>query len=434
MTTLHKIQRNKELRKNIIMSLLLVLLLRIFYSIPTPGTNITFFKNMAQMNELMGFVNLLSGSGLSSMAVMSLNITPYISASIIIQLLATIIPKLKDMQEGMSNDRKKLERITIILGVVLAFTEGIAIAMSYGSRGMLVNYTWYWVLIVAGIWAIGAGVSSIVGKIIQDKYKFNGVSLILLFNIISAYPTDGQNLYYAVMAGKAWYWQVLIGIAALVLVVALFVFTYYIQETEKRLKINYTGKAVNGANKTIATFPIKLCPGGVVPIIFASSLMTFPVMIVGLFGVTNTAWGKFLSSGYWFNINDPLPTLGVIVYIAMIFGFSYFYTDMTLNIKQISDNIKKAGGNISGIRPGRETEEYFQKQIKGVIAIGAAALTVIAILPMILSGAFGIPRLSFLGTSIIITVGVLCEIKNMIDSYTKVDNYTNTKKKRGGLF
>lgn len=433
MSMIKKIRKNKELSHGILMSVLLVMILRIFYSVPTPGVNTEYLKFYASFNQMLGFANILSGSGLSRLSLMTLNITPYITASIIMQLLGVVSKKIKDMSEGMKDERKRLENITVVLTGFLAMVESVGIALGFGSQNMLIDNKWYWVLIVALIWTAGAIGATLVGKFIQEKYKFNGISLILLLNILSAYPSDFQTLYLTVMNGKAWWLQVIIGIAVVALILALFVFAYYLQEAEKELIVNYSGKSI-GQMKNKAVFPLKLCQGGVIPIIFASSAMSFPLMIAAIFSTKEALWMKILNNSYWFRINDPLPTVGVLIYIVMIFGFAYFYNDISMNPYEISENIKKSGGTIPGIRAGKSTEEYISKHMKSLIALGAAGLTIIALVPLILGGLFGLGRISFLGTSIIIIVGVIYELQKTVDAATKADVYIERNKVKGGLF
>lgn len=416
--------------RNLLMTVLILFVLRIFNSIPTPGINIEYFDSVIENNQALYFVNMLTGSGLSNMTVMALSIAPYISASIIIQLLTNISTKLKDLQQGMNDDRKKYDNITIGLGIVLAFVQALAMSIGYGKQGMLLSYTWYWVLIVSLVWTAGAGAASILGKKIQDKYGFNGISLILLMNIVSSYPSDGLSLYNAFAAPFKWYIQIPICILIILIIAGLFLYTYYIQEAEKIVVINYSNKSGHAGKRT-NELPIKLCPGGVVPMIFAASIMSFPVMIAGAFTSTEGFWVKLLISSYWFNPSDMLPTLGVIIYIALIFGFSYFYIETSLSPFEMAERFKKSGGSINGIRPGKPTAEYLNRQIKSLVGLGALALTIVALIPIIISGLFGLPNLSFLGTSVIITVGVISELIKQLSTSAQIGRYTSRK---GGLF
>ena len=239
-----------------------------------------------------------------------------------------------------------------------------------------------------------------------------------------------------VITGKKTYIAGLHLFFLLILITALFIFTVWLQDTEKKIPVTYSGKLQGKSTfKGVSTntIPIKLCPGGVVPIIFASSLISFPILIAQIAGAKQNAVLKLLNSGYWFNTSKPWYTFGALIYLVLIFAFSYFYTEITMNPEEIANNIKKSGGNIAGIRAGSSTAEYLRKQMKYLIAIGSFCLCIIAIIPFIVSGLTGLSRLSFFGTSIIITVSVILETKKLILSKTQ-ENYYMNRVKKGGLF
>ena len=432
MGTIKALYRDKHFFNGLIITILILFGLRIFYSIPTPGVNVEYFKSIITANAALGFMDILSGNGLSNISVMMLNITPYISASIIIQLLGNVFKRIHDMQHGMRDEQKKLENATIILGIVLAALEGTAIAIGYGQKGLFIDFKWYWIVIAVLTWCAGTAIASLLGKWIQDKYKLNGISLILVCNILAGYLADGTTLYKRFMEGKEIWKQIIYAIVILACILILFAFTYYVNSCEKPIKVQYASKSNFNGNTQMSEFPIKLCPGSVVPIIFASSLMSTPVLIASAFSKENALWARILSSSAWFNPEDWLPTVGVIIYILLIFGFSFFYADITLDAKEIAENFKKSGGVIPGIRPGKPTEQYLKKHIKSTVAIGAIALILIALVPIVISGLFGLSRIAFLGTSVIIVVGVVVEIKNLIQAHAQQGNYILTTGK--GLF
>lgn len=257
-----------------------------------------------------------------------------------------------------------------------------------------------------------------------------------LDRILSSYPSDSANIYEVLMKGKKTYIAGLHLFFLLILITALFIFTVWLQDTEKKIPVTYSGKLQGKSTfKGVSTntIPIKLCPGGVVPIIFASSLISFPILIAQIAGAKQNAVLKLLNSGYWFNTSKPWYTFGALIYLVLIFAFSYFYTEITMNPEEIANNIKKSGGNIAGIRAGSSTAEYLRKQMKYLIAIGSFCLCIIAIIPFIVSGLTGLSRLSFFGTSIIITVSVILETKKLILSKTQ-ENYYMNRVKKGGLF
>lgn len=361
----------------------------------------------------------------------------YITASIILQLLGVIFPQVKELQQCKTKaDKRKYEWILVFSGAGLACLESLTMAIGFGRKGLLTKYKWYYVLLITVIWTIMATLTSIIGKIISVKLVGNGISLILVSNILSSYPSDSANIYEVLMKGKKTYIAGLHLFFLLILITALFIFTVWLQDTEKKIPVTYSGKLQGKSTfKGVSTntIPIKLCPGGVVPIIFASSLISFPILIAQIAGAKQNAVLKLLNSGYWFNTSKPWYTFGALIYLVLIFAFSYFYTEITMNPEEIANNIKKSGGNIAGIRAGSSTAEYLRKQMKYLIAIGSFCLCIIAIIPFIVSGLTGLSRLSFFGTSIIITVSVILETKKLILSKTQ-ENYYMNRVKKGGLF
>lgn len=424
---------NKDSKRRILITIGLLLFCRVLAAIPTPGVNLTYFKALLNMNASFGFINALSGNGLESLSLMTLSITPYITSSIVIQLLGVVFKRIQELQQGMKDDREKLERITIIYGGVLAFLQALAMAIGFGAKGLLKNYTWYWVLSISIIWTVFSVIATLIGKHITKKGIGNGISLILLTNILVSYPSDIATLCNRFIIGKKLGTQVISTILLLILVVFMFAFTYFLQDSQKDIQVNYSGKVQYGKTKRTNSIPLKLCPGGVVPIIFASTVLTTPILIISLFGNIDHPLLNVLNSSYWFRVEKPVYSIGVLFYIALIFGFSYFYTNITVNPDDIANKIKTSGGNISGIRAGKPTADYLRKQMKYMTAIGAGALTIIAMIPIILAGIWGISSISFLGTSIIITVGVISETKKTLEMELKKDKYHYIAKK-GGIF
>lgn len=425
--------KDKELCRGIIVTILALLFIRLFYVVPTPGVNTTYFREVLANNSALGFLDVFTGSGLSNLSVMMLNITPYITASIIMQLLGNLFPRLREMQHGMRDEQKKVEKATVILGIVLAFFEALMLSIGYGKQHLFISYTWYWVVLVAVIWTIGTAMASIIGKVLMDKYNINGVSLILLLNILAGYPSAAKSLYTVFVEGKEPVWMGVALALIILAIIAFFIFTYYVQETELPIQVSYATKTNQPSFLEDGKLPIKLCPGTVVPVIFASSIMTTPILIASAFTDTEALWAKILSPGCWFIQDDMLPSVGVLIYLALIVAFSFYYSNITLNPKELAENFNKGGGVIPGVRPGKDTEKYLQKQMNKVVLLGAIALCIIALIPIIISGLFSIPKLSFLGTSVIITVGVLLEVKRYIVAHSKRGNYYQ-KDFEGGLF
>ena len=435
MNLLKAIWKDKDLRKKCLITLLILTVCKLLSSIPTPGVNPDYFKLMMQNNSALGFLNSLTGNGLSRLSIATLSISPFITASIIFQLLCVIFPKLQEIQKGHEkHQERKREAILLLTGVAMSLLQSITMSIGFGRTGLLLNYKWYVILGVSLTWTLTSTFIYALGLVITKKFIGSGMSLILLMNILSSYPSDAFSVWVVLLKGKDFAVFAVTLIAIIAVIVALFIFTILLQECEKRIVVNYSGKlSQKGSSKATNIIPLKLCPGGVVPIIFASSLITFPVMIFGAFGKTDSHIIRLLNPNQWFNANYPIYTLGALLYCLLIFGFAYFYTEITFNPIEVANNIQKAGGTISGIRPGKSTAEYLRSQMKYMIAIGAIALCFIALLPMVISGTLGLNNLSFLGTSIIITVGVILETKKLLETKTHGSIYMNRINK-GGLF
>lgn len=413
-------------------TLLILLACRIMSGIPAPFVSAEYFKQIAESNQALGLLNMFSGNAFSQLSIMALGITPYITASIIIQLMTVVIPKLEELRNGMKDDRDLLENITIGLGCALAFLQGLGMSVRFGATGMITPYAWYTVLLVTVIWTLGTFVEAMLGKYIEKNLIGNGISLILLANILSSYPKDAYSVYALLVSGKEIGPAILITVAVLVFIFFMFAFVVYLEGCEKKIPIVYSGKIVGNRLMTAqnSVIPIKLCPGSVVPVIFASSIFSFPALIATIAGVKgDVKWMHFLDTTYWFRSAYPWYTLGAILYVLCILGFSYYYVSIEINPAKIAENIKKNGGVIPGVRQGKPTQAYIEKQMKYMILIGGIGLSIVALVPIILAGTLNIPHVGFLGTSIIITCGVIQETMKTLSVET-----TQTSKYKKGAF
>lgn len=243
MKTLKLIWKNKDLRNKLLIVIAILFGIRILSGIPTPGVNRNYFKLLLAQNSTLNFFNAISGNGLSNLSIMALSITPYITASIIIQLLGVIFPQVKELQQCKTKaDKRKYEWILVFSGAGLACLESLTMAIGFGRKGLLTKYKWYYVLLITVIWTIMATLTSIIGKIISVKLVGNGISLILVSNILSSYPSDSANIYEVLMKGKKTYIAGLHLFFLLILITALFIFTVWLQDTEKKIPVTYSGK------------------------------------------------------------------------------------------------------------------------------------------------------------------------------------------------
>ena len=429
--TLQNAFKIKEVREKLLYTFFMLVVTRIGSQLPIPGVNTTFFQELfaRQSNDAFGFFNTITGGSFTNMSVFALSITPYITSSIIMQLLTIAIPKLEEMQQEGEDGRKKIAEYTRYLTVALALMQSIAMAIGFGGKGLLVNFTAMNVIVAIVTMTAGSAMLMWIGERITENGVGNGISIVLLFNIISTMPSDMITLYECFLQGKIVAVAVVTAVIIAAVIVAMVVFVIILQDAERRIPVQYSkkmqGRKMVGGQST--SIPLKVNTAGVIPVIFASSLMSFPVVIAGFFQVNyDTIGGKILlalNSSSWFNPERPAYSVGLIVYIALIIVFAYFYTSITFNPLEVANNMKKSGGFIPGIRPGKPTSDYLDGILEYIILIGACGLIIVCLVPIIVSGLFSVSRLSFGGTSLIIIVGVVLETIKAVESQMLVRNY-----------
>ncbi len=428
--TLRDAFKIKELRKRIGFTLFMLIIVRLGSLLPAPGVNGSAFSSLfANSDSALNFFDSITGGSFSQMSVFALNITPYITSSIIMQLLTIAFPKLEEMQRDGETGRKKMTQITRVVTVVLALGESIAMAIGFGRSGYLNEYNALNVILVVASLTAGSAVLMWIGERITEKGVGNGISIVLIINIISRMPSDITTLYEQFMKNTTLPKAILAGVIIAAIIIALVVFVVILQSAERRIPVQYSNKIQGrrqvGGNSSM--IPMRVNTAGVIPVIFAQSLLQTPVMLVQLFnsnGVTGF-WGhilKGMSQSNWFNPSQWIYTIGAAVYVLLIIGFAYFYTEITFNPLEIAENLKRQGGFIPGIRPGKPTSDYLTEILKHIIFIGAVGLSILALLPIIFNGLFS-ASVSFGGTSIIIVVGVVIETLKQIESMMMVRNY-----------
>ena len=421
----------KDIRKKIGYTFLMLIVIRIGSQLPTPGVNGEYIKNFFAQNtgEAFNLFNAFTGGSFEQMSVFALSITPYITSSIIVQLLTIAIPQLEEMQRDGETGRKKIVAITRYLTVGLALIESGAMAVGFGRQGLLVKYNFVNAAIVVLTLTAGSAFLMWIGERITEKGVGNGISIVLVINIISRIPSDMTTLFDQFVKGKAIASACLAVCVIIAIILALVVFTVILQDGERRIAVQYSQKIVGrrsyGGQST--NIPLKVNTAGVIPIIFASSLMQFPIVIATFAGKGNgTGIGseilRGLNQGNWCNPQMPKYSWGLAVYIILTVFFAYFYTSITFNPLEIANNMKKNGGFIPGIRPGKPTSDYLTKILNYIIFIGAVGLIIVAVIPFFFNGVFG-ASVSFGGTSIIIVVGVVLETIKQIESQMAVRYY-----------
>ncbi len=429
--TFRKAFQIKDIRNKIAYTFLMLVVIRIGSQLPTPGVNSNYIKEFFAQNtgEAFNLFNAFTGGSFEQMSVFALSITPYITSSIIMQLLTIAIPKLEEMQKEGEDGRKKIAAITRYLTVGLALFESTAMAVGFGRQGLLVKFNFVNAAIVVLTLTAGSAFLMWIGERITEKGVGNGISIVLVINIVSRVPSDMTSLFDQFVKDKPIASAGLAVLVILAIIILLVVFVVILQGGERRIAVSYSqkmaGRKMYGGRTT--NIPLKVNTAGVIPIIFASSLMQFPIVIASFLGKGDgTGVGseilRGLNQGNWCNPEKIQYSWGLLVYIVLTVFFAYFYTSITFNPLEIANNMKKNGGFVPGIRPGRPTVEYLTNILNYIIFIGACGLIVIQIIPIFFNGWLG-ASVSFGGTSLIIIVSVVLETMKQIESQMLVRNY-----------
>ena len=432
--TIKNALKTPEVRKKLLYTLLLIVIFRLGCYITVPGVDTFTLSEQVNSatNSLSGLINMISGGAFSRLSIFAMSITPYITASIVIQLLGMIIPSLeKAIKEGGEAGKEKINRYTKLITILLSLIEALGIYLSYSKSGIFINPGFVTGLVI--VMALIAGTSILIwlGEEITNKGIGNGISILIFIGIISGIPSGINKLFRLIVTeggiSTTGIVTALVVIAGAILLVAGVVF---VQEAERKVPVQYAKKVVGrkmygGQNTHI---PLKLVMAGVMPVIFASSFMTFPAMMIQIFAADKVGGTGFIAGLYKFSIATSSSAVGwgyslanAIVYFALILGFTFFYTYATFNPAEVSANIKKQGGFIPGIRAGKPTTDYLKSILNKLTVFGAGFLSLIAVIPMLLR--FTSLNLSFGGTSILIVVGVALETVQQLESQLMMRHY-----------
>ena len=431
--TIKNALKTPDVRKRILYTLLLIVIFRLGCYITVPGVNsITLNEAMSSNNGVAGLIDMISGGAFSRFSVFAMSISPYITASIVIQLLGMIIPSLERLtKEGGEEGRKKINRYTKMLTLVLALVEAIGVFVSYKSSGIFVNTNFSTAALVVISLVAGTSISMWLGDEITNKGIGNGISIIIFIGIISGLPSFVTTLWNLIFTSNGFSTTgLLMALGMLIGAIILVAGVVFIQQAERRVPVQYSKKVVGrkmvGAQNT--HIPLKLAMAGVMPIIFASSFLTFPAMIIQIFVKDIATQTGFWAGVYKFSIATSSSSVGIgysianaLVYLVLIMAFTFFYTYATFNPAEVSNNIKQNGGFIPGIRAGKPTTDYLSSIIATLTWFGGFFLAVIAILPMLLR--FTGLNIAFGGTSILIVVGVALETVQQLESLLVMRHY-----------
>ena len=432
--TLKNAFKVKEIRMGLLFTFFVLVIVRLGSWIPAPGIDTAKIGGAlaGSLGETASEVlDAFTGGSVSRMTIFALSVTPYITSSIIMQLLTIAIPALEEMQKDGDEGRKKITAITRFVSIALAITESLGLTIGFGRSGLLKEYTPFSVIVIVITLTAGSALVMWLGERISERGIGNGISIILLINIISRIPSDLKSLWQMFVSGKN---VVQMSFAIIIIVGVILittVLTVILNDAERRIPVTYAQKTAGRqrmAGGRSTHIPLKVNTGNVMPIIFASTLMSIPSVIINLFNikVSSTVGNRILeglNTNYWFRPGYPWAYIGLAIYILLVIFFAYFYTSISFNPMEISQNLKKGGGFIPGIRPGKPTQDYLNAILNYIVIIGAFGLMLVAIIPIFFNGRFS-ANVSFGGTSLIIIVGVIIETIKQIESKMVVRNYS----------
>ena len=425
----------KDIRNRLIFTFFALLIVRLGSQIPLKGVDASAIAQLLGNSDTINFFDALTGGSLMNFSIFALGISPYITASIIMQLLTICIPSLEEMQKDGEDGRKKIASYTRYLNIALSIIQATAMVIGFSAaNGITIDNATGYIVCISALVA-GSAFLMWLGEKITEHGVGNGISIILVINIIYKLPQDARNLWTNYVSGAT---NMVNGAIAIVIIVAIIVgmifFINLLNGAERRIPVQYAKKVqgrkmVGGQSSHI---PLKVNTAGVIPVIFASSLMQFPILIASFFGVSPDIKGNIgekilylLNQSSWFNIQSWghfKYTLGLVIYIALLIFFAYFYTTITFNPMEVSNNMKKQGGFIPGIRPGKPTTDFLNRVLNSIVLIGAVGLAIIAVIPIIFTG-IAKANINFGGTSLIIIAGVILETLKQIESRMLVRHY-----------
>jgi preprotein translocase subunit SecY len=424
---------NPDLRRRFLTVLLFMFLFRVLAHIPVPVGDpqrlILFLETLFDSNRLLAFVDLFSGGALTNFSIISVGLSAYITASIVMQLLVFLIPALKETQKEGESGRQKINQYTRLLSVPFAIGQSIAtiflikrLAVQVGQTDIIGDPTiTQWALMITALTG-GSLLLMWIGELISEKGIGNGISLLIFAGIVAQLPSLGGQYFSLIQSGQGQITTLLLFLAAGLLTIYCIV---KLNEGQRTLTVSYA-KRVRGSRAyggVESILPIRVLTAGVVPIIFAVAILAVPTFFAQLFSGAQSVWLASLAANLtlWF---DPQHTVYSVVYFLLVVAFTYFYTGVVFNAKEIAENIQKQGGFIAGIRPGAQTAKYLRKILNRITLFGALSLGLIAILPFIGERITGSSFLTFGGTGLLIVVSVAIETLRQLESQVITSSYS----------
>ena len=423
MNTLSKIWQFKDLRNKILVVIALLVAARIIAHIPLPGVNLEQLRTFFDQNQIFGLLNMFSGGTMSRFSIALMGVGPYITSSIVFQLLAMIVPRLEEMQKEGESGRQKINQYTRLLTVPLAMIQGYSMLYLLRSQGIIPTWTIYSLLSMLISITAGTMVLMWVGEIITEKGIGNGVSLIISVGILAGLPAQVRNTASIISLGDTA--KIISLIIFLLVAVAIIGIIVLITEGQRNIPVSYARRSQGiHSYSTLNTYlPIRVNTAGVIPIIFAMSLMVIPGVAARFFENAVSGWLAHAAT-----VTENLFKNNLfygILYFFLVFAFTYFYTSVVFKPDQIAENLQKQGGFIPGVRPGSETVSYLANIITRITLTSAIFLGIIAVLPFIMQAATNINTLVIGGTGILIVVSVVIETMNQLQAQLTMHTYDN---------
>ena len=414
--------RLPDLKRRILFTLAALFIYRLGAHVPTPGVDASALGRLFEQGGVLGFLDLFAGGALSRFSIFALGVTPYINASIVMQLLAVVVPSLEKMQKEGEEGRKKVVQYTRYGTIFFALIQAVGMTGWLRNLGIFTG-SWLDIALVSVTLTTGAVAVMWLGEVMSDHGIGNGISLLIFAGIVVRIPEAIVRTFSLVRLGEM---NALIVILAIAIMLAVIAGCVMLQEGQRRLPVQYAkrmvGNKMYGGQSSF--IPLRVNTAGVIPIIFASSVLLFPYTIAGLFKGTTA---QILQKAF-----SPSSPIYITLYVAMIIFFSYFYTAVVFKPDDISNNMKKNGGFILGIRPGRPTTDYIEKVMGRITLGGAVALAIVAVVPTIMTGLMNINTFYFGGTAVIIVVGVALDTVHQIEGQLLMRHYEGILKRRGG--
>ena len=415
----------KDIRSRIIFTLGILIVFRLGTHITVPGVNAAALQELSSNSSLFSLLNTIGGGALDRFSIFALGVSPYITASIVVQLLQMdIIPKFAEWAKQGEVGRRKLNQVTRYLTIGLAFVQAIGISYGFNAgtnQGLIINPGTTTYLMIAVMFTAGTMLVMWLGEQITVKGFGNGTSMIIFSGIIARVPSDLSDFYNSQIrnAGDEMAQALLFALLIAIAFVAIVVTVVYVENAKRKIPVQYSKRSAGSNQDT--HLPLKVNSAGVIPVIFASSFIMTPQTVLGFFSATNADAQWFIILNKIFNLQEPI---GAVLYTVLIVVFTYFYAFIQVNPEKVAENLQKQGGYIPSVRPGKPTQDFISATLTRLSTVGAVYLGVIAILPILASNVWNLPQsVSLGGTSLLIVVGVALELMRQLEGQMSKKSY-----------